>query len=190
MPHEMIKHSSCHDLAPRSRQNPSCHLPPTPRPGILLYNQTRSPCDDITASYKYPCFPDPQLAHSSTSAPPPRDRPRSATKSPQVDDSWCSYSASGPAPCSFSSRAEHIVGCPDLVCRSKANDGVAFQSQLSGAEHITVQCQNCGNFSGRVMKRWYVQSHNRPCATPTHLSISPTHYLPLSITPLNPTYHY
>ncbi|OAL47316.1 hypothetical protein IQ07DRAFT_136542 [Pyrenochaeta sp. DS3sAY3a] len=29
-----------------------------------------------------------------------------------------------------------------------------FTSQLSGAEHITVQCQNCGNFSGRVMKRW------------------------------------
>ncbi|KAF2623046.1 hypothetical protein BU25DRAFT_414798 [Macroventuria anomochaeta] len=29
-----------------------------------------------------------------------------------------------------------------------------FNSQLSGAEHITVQCQNCGNFSGRVMKRW------------------------------------
>ncbi|KAH6643194.1 hypothetical protein C7974DRAFT_119219 [Boeremia exigua] len=29
-----------------------------------------------------------------------------------------------------------------------------FQSQLAGAEHITVQCQNCGNFSGRVMKRW------------------------------------
>ena len=30
----------------------------------------------------------------------------------------------------------------------------AFQSPLKGAEHITVQCQNCGNFSGRVMKRW------------------------------------
>ncbi|RAR02132.1 hypothetical protein DDE82_006008 [Stemphylium lycopersici] len=29
-----------------------------------------------------------------------------------------------------------------------------FTSKLSGAEHITVQCQNCGNFSGRVMKRW------------------------------------
>ncbi|OSS53149.1 hypothetical protein B5807_02217 [Epicoccum nigrum] len=29
-----------------------------------------------------------------------------------------------------------------------------FQSALKGAEHITVQCQNCGNFSGRVMKRW------------------------------------
>ncbi|KAH7086362.1 hypothetical protein FB567DRAFT_527775 [Paraphoma chrysanthemicola] len=29
-----------------------------------------------------------------------------------------------------------------------------FNSALSGAEHITVQCQNCGNFSGRVMKRW------------------------------------
>ncbi|KAL6706375.1 hypothetical protein ACN47E_005481 [Coniothyrium glycines] len=29
-----------------------------------------------------------------------------------------------------------------------------FTSKLSGAEHITVQCQNCGNFSGRVLKRW------------------------------------
>jgi hypothetical protein len=29
-----------------------------------------------------------------------------------------------------------------------------FNSKVDGAEHITVQCQNCGNFSGRVMKRW------------------------------------
>ncbi|KAF1944677.1 hypothetical protein EJ02DRAFT_510093 [Clathrospora elynae] len=29
-----------------------------------------------------------------------------------------------------------------------------FTSKVSGAEHITVQCQNCGNFSGRVLKRW------------------------------------
>jgi hypothetical protein len=29
-----------------------------------------------------------------------------------------------------------------------------FTSALKGAEHITVQCQNCGNFSGRVSKRW------------------------------------
>ncbi|KAF1955237.1 hypothetical protein CC80DRAFT_526277 [Byssothecium circinans] len=29
-----------------------------------------------------------------------------------------------------------------------------FSSPLSGAEHLTVQCQNCGNQSGRVMKRW------------------------------------
>ena len=29
-----------------------------------------------------------------------------------------------------------------------------FSSLLSGAENITVQCQNCGNFSGKVMKRW------------------------------------
>ncbi|KAF1851305.1 uncharacterized protein K460DRAFT_303371 [Cucurbitaria berberidis CBS 394.84] len=29
-----------------------------------------------------------------------------------------------------------------------------FSSKLTGAEHVTVQCQNCGNFSGRVMKRW------------------------------------
>ena len=29
-----------------------------------------------------------------------------------------------------------------------------FSSKLPGAENITVQCQNCGNHSGRVMKRW------------------------------------
>ncbi|CAI6339262.1 unnamed protein product [Periconia digitata] len=29
-----------------------------------------------------------------------------------------------------------------------------FTSKVSGAENITVQCQNCGNHSGRVMKRW------------------------------------
>ncbi|KAF2638361.1 hypothetical protein P280DRAFT_471477 [Massarina eburnea CBS 473.64] len=29
-----------------------------------------------------------------------------------------------------------------------------FSSRLAGAEHLTVQCQNCGNHSGRVMKRW------------------------------------
>lgn len=30
----------------------------------------------------------------------------------------------------------------------------AFQSLLSGYENITVQCQNCGNFSGKITKRW------------------------------------
>ncbi|KAK4626968.1 hypothetical protein CLAFUW4_05128 [Fulvia fulva] len=29
-----------------------------------------------------------------------------------------------------------------------------FQSLLAGYENITVQCQNCGNFSGKVTKRW------------------------------------
>ncbi|OQN96841.1 hypothetical protein B0A48_17401 [Cryoendolithus antarcticus] len=29
-----------------------------------------------------------------------------------------------------------------------------FSSLVSGAEHITAQCQNCGNFSARVYKRW------------------------------------
>lgn len=29
-----------------------------------------------------------------------------------------------------------------------------FNSLLSGYENITVQCQNCGNFSGKVTKRW------------------------------------
>ncbi|KAF2246763.1 hypothetical protein BU26DRAFT_521198 [Trematosphaeria pertusa] len=29
-----------------------------------------------------------------------------------------------------------------------------FSSPLKGAEGLTVQCQNCGNWSGRVMKRW------------------------------------
>lgn len=37
-----------------------------------------------------------------------------------------------------------------------------FNSALKGAEHITVQCQNCGNFSGRVMKRWYVLTLSFP----------------------------
>lgn len=30
----------------------------------------------------------------------------------------------------------------------------AFQSRLKGAEHLTVQCQNCGNLSGHAYKRW------------------------------------
>ncbi|KAK4504038.1 hypothetical protein PRZ48_004953 [Zasmidium cellare] len=29
-----------------------------------------------------------------------------------------------------------------------------FQSLLPGAEHVQCQCQNCGNWSGRVVKRW------------------------------------
>ncbi|RMY69951.1 hypothetical protein D0863_06119 [Hortaea werneckii] len=29
-----------------------------------------------------------------------------------------------------------------------------FQSLLKGYENITVQCQNCGNFSGKIVKRW------------------------------------
>ncbi|KAF2661885.1 hypothetical protein K491DRAFT_618195 [Lophiostoma macrostomum CBS 122681] len=29
-----------------------------------------------------------------------------------------------------------------------------FTSRLAGAENLTVQCQNCGNFSGHVYKRW------------------------------------
>ncbi|KAF2090916.1 hypothetical protein K490DRAFT_71216 [Saccharata proteae CBS 121410] len=29
-----------------------------------------------------------------------------------------------------------------------------FTSPLKGYESVTVQCQNCGNFSGRVYKRW------------------------------------
>ncbi|KAI4674063.1 uncharacterized protein J4E88_008530 [Alternaria novae-zelandiae] len=29
-----------------------------------------------------------------------------------------------------------------------------FTSALKGAEHITLQCQNCGNQTGKVMKRW------------------------------------
>ncbi|KAJ4357590.1 uncharacterized protein N0V89_002166 [Didymosphaeria variabile] len=30
----------------------------------------------------------------------------------------------------------------------------AFNSHLKGAENLTFQCQNCGNFSARPMKRW------------------------------------
>ncbi|KAF2006520.1 hypothetical protein P154DRAFT_481285 [Amniculicola lignicola CBS 123094] len=29
-----------------------------------------------------------------------------------------------------------------------------FTSRLPGTEHLTVQCQNCGNHSGHVYKRW------------------------------------
>ena len=29
-----------------------------------------------------------------------------------------------------------------------------FSSILKGYENITAQCQNCGNFSARVYKRW------------------------------------
>lgn len=29
-----------------------------------------------------------------------------------------------------------------------------FNSLLKGYENITVQCQNCGNFSGKITKRW------------------------------------
>ncbi|KAF2017706.1 hypothetical protein BU24DRAFT_407697 [Aaosphaeria arxii CBS 175.79] len=29
-----------------------------------------------------------------------------------------------------------------------------FSSRLSGHENLTVQCQNCGNFSGHLYKRW------------------------------------
>lgn len=32
-----------------------------------------------------------------------------------------------------------------------------FTSLLEGYENVTCQCQNCGNFSGRVFKRWSVQ---------------------------------
>ncbi|KAF2139994.1 uncharacterized protein K452DRAFT_327903 [Aplosporella prunicola CBS 121167] len=29
-----------------------------------------------------------------------------------------------------------------------------FTSRLKGYENVTAQCQNCGNFSGHVYKRW------------------------------------
>ncbi|KAK5110963.1 hypothetical protein LTR62_005501 [Meristemomyces frigidus] len=29
-----------------------------------------------------------------------------------------------------------------------------FRSQMQGYENLQVQCQNCGNFSGHVMKLW------------------------------------
>ncbi|KAI4920986.1 uncharacterized protein J4E92_007607 [Alternaria infectoria] len=29
-----------------------------------------------------------------------------------------------------------------------------FTSRLAGTENLTLQCQNCGNNTGRVMKRW------------------------------------
>lgn len=36
----------------------------------------------------------------------------------------------------------------------RANSATAFSSLLQGQEHITVQCQNCGNFSSKLLKRW------------------------------------
>lgn len=30
-----------------------------------------------------------------------------------------------------------------------------FSSLLQGFENITAQCQNCGNFSAKIYKRWY-----------------------------------
>ena len=30
-----------------------------------------------------------------------------------------------------------------------------FTKILEGYENVTCQCQNCGNFSGRVYRRWY-----------------------------------
>ncbi|TKA78079.1 hypothetical protein B0A55_03267 [Friedmanniomyces simplex] len=29
-----------------------------------------------------------------------------------------------------------------------------FRSLLAGYENVTVQCQNCGNFSGNIVKNW------------------------------------
>ena len=47
----------------------------------------------------------------------------------------------------------------------------AFQSRLKGAEHLTVQCQNCGNLSGHVYRRWQWFTF---CFVPV---------IPLSVTP-------
>lgn len=33
---------------------------------------------------------------------------------------------------------------------------VAFSSLLSPYEHMTFQCQNCGNFSAKLLRRWCV----------------------------------
>ncbi|KAF3002363.1 Dynein light chain, partial [Curvularia kusanoi] len=48
----------------------------------------------------------------------------------------------------------YLGHCAILLFKTQRSQPPAFQSALKGAEHITVQCQNCGNFSGRVMKRW------------------------------------
>ncbi|KAK3115604.1 hypothetical protein LTR53_004862 [Teratosphaeriaceae sp. CCFEE 6253] len=34
-----------------------------------------------------------------------------------------------------------------------------FRSALAGYENVTVQCQNCGNFTGKVIKNWYAHFH-------------------------------
>ena len=60
----------------------------------------------------------------------------------------------------------------------------AFQSRLKGAEHLTVQCQNCGNLSGHVYKRWQWFTF---CFVPViPLSVKPWHVssCPLLSSPL------
>ena len=37
-----------------------------------------------------------------------------------------------------------------------------FNSLLAGYENVTAQCQNCGNWSGKVYKRWYDDSASPP----------------------------
>jgi len=36
-----------------------------------------------------------------------------------------------------------------------------FTKPLKGYEHVTVQCQNCGNISAHAFTRWYVASYLR-----------------------------
>jgi hypothetical protein len=54
-----------------------------------------------------------------------------------------------------------------------------FNSKLAGAEHITVQCQNCGNFSGRCV------THTLPPISFRH-SILPHNHTPVPI-PISPS---
>ncbi|RMY89942.1 hypothetical protein D0861_03934 [Hortaea werneckii] len=40
------------------------------------------------------------------------------------------------------------------VAKRVAFCDMTLMSLLKGFENITVQCQNCGNFSGKIVKRW------------------------------------
>nr|POE66104.1 hypothetical protein CFP56_54365 [Quercus suber] len=43
---------------------------------------------------------------------------------------------------------------PQVSTNPRALESSAFKSLLEGYENITVQCQNCGNFSGKITKQW------------------------------------
>lgn len=86
-----IINSTCHDLAPALPSYPSRLLSPTPRPKILLCNQTRSPCDDIAAGQNTLASP----ARSSRIAPPLRTTSArsTATRNEPHDYSSCTFIA-------------------------------------------------------------------------------------------------
>lgn len=49
---------------------------------------------------------------------------------------------------------QYVRNVPHEVRVVSNSTALAFTSRLKGYENVTVQCQNCGNFSGHVYKRW------------------------------------